>query len=124
MYVHIHTSYILLYKLRKHHLYSLFLEGLQCLFCFIKISKYYIDIAEFHIIIQSYKEWILKTIEDTWNLFHQKFTALWDEHKNGSGEAYLPAIYNNPELQKLIQEKYMKELFHDTLGFGAAKMIR
>ncbi|XP_007042544.2 PREDICTED: methylthioribose kinase [Theobroma cacao] len=71
-----------------------------------------------------YKEWILKTIEDTWNLFHQKFTALWDQHKDGSGEAYLPAIYNNPELQKLIQEKYMKELFHDTLGFGAAKMIR
>ncbi|XVE66774.1 hypothetical protein DITRI_Ditri08aG0105900 [Diplodiscus trichospermus] len=65
-----------------------------------------------------------KTIEDTWNLFHQKFTALWDKHKDGSGEAYLPAIYNNRELQKLIQEKYMKELFHDTLGFGAAKMIR
>ncbi|XWS54732.1 hypothetical protein CRYUN_Cryun10bG0114500 [Craigia yunnanensis] len=71
-----------------------------------------------------YKEWILKTIEDTWNLFHLKFTALWDEHKDGSGEAYLPTIYNNPELQKLIQEKYMNELFHDTLGFGAAKMIR
>ncbi|XP_017971154.1 PREDICTED: methylthioribose kinase [Theobroma cacao] len=71
-----------------------------------------------------YKEWILKTIEDTWNLFRQKFTALWDQHKDGPGEAYLPAIYNNPELQKLIQEKYMKELFHDTLGFGAAKMIR
>ncbi|XVF01338.1 hypothetical protein REPUB_Repub04eG0079200 [Reevesia pubescens] len=71
-----------------------------------------------------YKEWILKTIEDTWNLFHQKFTALWDENKDGSGEAYLSAIYNNPELQKLIQEKYMMELFHDTLGFGAAKMIR
>ncbi|XVE93445.1 hypothetical protein REPUB_Repub01dG0193200 [Reevesia pubescens] len=73
---------------------------------------------------KTYKEWILKTINDTWNLFHQKFTALWDENKDGSGEAYLPAIYNNPELQKLIQEKYMEELFHDTLGFGAAKMIR
>ncbi|XVF45057.1 hypothetical protein PTKIN_Ptkin02bG0175100 [Pterospermum kingtungense] len=71
-----------------------------------------------------YKEWILKTIEDTWNLFHQKFVALWNEHKDGPGEAYLPAIYNNPQLQKLIQEKYMKELFHDTLGYGAAKMIR
>ncbi|KAL4348067.1 hypothetical protein GQ457_17G016540 [Hibiscus cannabinus] len=59
-----------------------------------------------------------------WNLFHQKFIALWDENKNGSGEAYLPAIYDNPELHKTVQEKYMKELFHDTLGFGAAKMIR
>jgi 5-methylthioribose kinase len=73
---------------------------------------------------KGYKEWILKTIEDTWNLFHHKFTALWDEHKNGSGEAYLPAIYNNPEVQLLVQKKYMTDVFHDSLGFGAAKMIR
>ncbi|XP_031284339.1 methylthioribose kinase-like [Pistacia vera] len=73
---------------------------------------------------KTYKKWILKTIEETWTLFHNKFTALWHQHKDGSGEAYLPEIYNNPELQQLIQEKYMKDLFHDTLGFGAAKMIR
>ncbi|GMN37763.1 hypothetical protein TIFTF001_007082 [Ficus carica] len=73
---------------------------------------------------KKYKEWILSTIEDTWNLFHKKFIALWDKHKDGSGEAYLPAIYNNPELQHLIQKKYFEDLFYDTLGFGAAKMIR
>lgn len=73
---------------------------------------------------KAYKEWILKTIEDTWDLFHQKFTALWDEHRDGAGEAYLPAIYNNPEVQLLVQKKYMTDLFHDSLGFGAAKMIR
>lgn len=74
--------------------------------------------------MQAYKEWILKTIDDTWTLFYKKFTALWDAHKDGPGEAYLPEIYNNPELQKLIQAKYMEDLFHDTLGFGSAKMIR
>ncbi|RYQ99088.1 hypothetical protein Ahy_B07g086948 isoform B [Arachis hypogaea] len=73
---------------------------------------------------KAYKEWILKTIEDTWNLFHHKFTALWDEHRHGAGEAYLPAIYNNPEVQLLVQKKYMTDLFHVSLGFGAAKMIR
>ncbi|KAK6143561.1 hypothetical protein DH2020_023909 [Rehmannia glutinosa] len=73
---------------------------------------------------KAYKEWILKTISDTWNLFYKKFTALWDEHKDGPGEAYLPAIYNNPELLLLVKQKYMEDLFHDTLGFGAAKMIR
>ncbi|XP_059445394.1 methylthioribose kinase-like isoform X1 [Corylus avellana] len=73
---------------------------------------------------KTYKEWILRTIEETWNLFHKKLIALWDEHKDGSGEAYLPAIYNNPELQRLVQKKFMEDLFHDTLGFGAAKMIR
>ncbi|KAL6961002.1 S-methyl-5-thioribose kinase [Sarracenia purpurea var. burkii] len=73
---------------------------------------------------EAYKDWILRTIGETWNLFHKKFTALWDEHKDGSGEAYLPAIYNNPKLQVLVKQRFMKDLFHDTLGFGAAKMIR
>ncbi|XP_058769513.1 methylthioribose kinase-like [Vicia villosa] len=73
---------------------------------------------------KGYKEWILKSIEDTWNLFHDKFTGLWEKHRNGAGEAYLPAIYNNPEVQLLVQKKYMTDLFHDSLGFGAAKMIR
>ncbi|KAF7126730.1 hypothetical protein RHSIM_Rhsim11G0159400 [Rhododendron simsii] len=73
---------------------------------------------------KAYKVWLLRTIENTWNLFHKKFTALWDEHKDGSGEAYLPAIYNNPQLQQLVKQKFMSDLFHDTLGFGAAKMIR
>ncbi|CAA0830948.1 Methylthioribose kinase [Striga hermonthica] len=71
-----------------------------------------------------YKEWILKTISDTWNLFYRKFTALWDKYQDGPGEAYLSAIYNNPELQLLVKQKYMEDLLHDTLGFGAAKMIR
>ncbi|CAL5338693.1 unnamed protein product [Camellia sinensis] len=74
--------------------------------------------------MEAYKDWILRTIDETWNLFHKKFTALWDKHKDGSGEAYLLAIYNNPQLQLLVKQKFMKDLFHDTLGFGAAKMIR
>lgn len=74
--------------------------------------------------MQLYKQWILRTIEDTWNLFENKFTTLWNDNKAGNGEAYLMDIYNNPELQQLVQKKYMNDLFHDTLGFGAAKMIR
>ncbi|QCD91927.1 5-methylthioribose kinase [Vigna unguiculata] len=73
---------------------------------------------------KAYKEWILETIEDTWNLFYKNFVALWNEHRNGDGEAYLPAVYNNPEVQLLAQKRYMTQLFHDSLGFGAAKMIR
>lgn len=73
---------------------------------------------------QAYKQWILKTTEETWNLFQQKFISLWDEHKDGNGEAYPVSIYNKPELQLLVQKRYMADLFHDALGFGAAKMIR
>nr|AAT06025.1 methylthioribose kinase [Oryza sativa Japonica Group] len=71
-----------------------------------------------------YKKWILKTIEDSWNLFHKKFVELWNKHKDGNGEAYLPPIYNSSELLRLAQKKYMTSLFHDSLGFGSAKMIR
>ncbi|KAJ4966301.1 hypothetical protein NE237_018150 [Protea cynaroides] len=73
---------------------------------------------------RAYKKWILTTIEETWNLFEKKFTTLWNEHKDGPGEAYLPDIYNNPKLQLLVQKKYMENLLYDSLGFGAAKMIR
>ena len=74
--------------------------------------------------MQRYKAWILGTIADTWNLFHQKFTSLWDIHKDGPGEAFLGDIYDDVELRELVKQKYMINLFHDSLGFAAAKMIR
>lgn len=73
---------------------------------------------------KAYKEWILRTLVETWNLFHKKFIALWDENKGGPGDAYPPAVYNNYALHLLVQKKFMRELFLDTLGFAAAKMIR
>ncbi|CAI0445650.1 unnamed protein product [Linum tenue] len=73
---------------------------------------------------KAYKEWLLKTIDDTWSLFEKKFTSLWNKHKDGEGEAYLPEIYNNSEVQQLVQKKFLIDLLHDSLGFGAAKMIR
>ncbi|CAH1426081.1 unnamed protein product [Lactuca virosa] len=73
---------------------------------------------------KTYKAWIMDTIADTWNLFYKKFTSLWDIHKEGPGEAYLHEIYNDLELRELVKQKYMMDLFHDSLGFAAAKMIR
>ncbi|XP_010500532.1 PREDICTED: methylthioribose kinase-like [Camelina sativa] len=73
---------------------------------------------------KEYKNWILRTIEQTWDLFHKRFIALWDQNKDGPGEAYLADIYNDAEVLQLVQENYMKNLLHDSLGFGAAKMIR
>lgn len=74
--------------------------------------------------MQEYKQWILRTIEQTWNMFSKRFIALWDQNKDGHGEAYLADIYNNTEVMQLVQDNYMRNLFHDSLGFGAAKMIR
>ncbi|KAI3789208.1 hypothetical protein L2E82_01998 [Cichorium intybus] len=73
---------------------------------------------------KAYKAWIMDTIADTWNLFYQKFTSLWDLNKKGPGEAYLHEIYDDVEVRELVKQKYMIDLFHDSLGFAAAKMIR
>ena len=58
-------------------------------------------------LLQAYKKWILKTIEESWNLFQKKFIELWNKHKEGNGEAYLPDIYNNSKLLSVAQKKSM-----------------
>ncbi len=73
--------------------------------------------------VQGYKLWILKTIGETWQLFERKFLALWDQNW-GSGDAYVGEVYNSKEVRDLAQIAYMSELFQDSLGFAAAKMIR
>lgn len=73
---------------------------------------------------KDYKQWIVKCIEETWNLFEAKFISLWNANTEHRGDAYLDAIYNNPQVTLLAQQKYLKDVFHDSLGFGAAKMIR
>ncbi|GJN26090.1 hypothetical protein PR202_gb13993 [Eleusine coracana subsp. coracana] len=73
---------------------------------------------------KAYKKWILKTIEQSWNLFRTKFVELWNKHKEGNGEAYLSDIFNNSDLLSVAQKNYMTNIFHDSLGFGSAKMIR
>lgn len=73
--------------------------------------------------LQGYKLWLLRTIGDTWQLFSEKFVALWDQNW-GSGDAYKEEVYNTRELQSLAQRAYMSELFQDSLGYAAAKMIR
>jgi 5-methylthioribose kinase len=82
------------------------------------------NLVSVHYLLQAYKKWILKTIEESWNLFQKKFVELWNKHKESNGEAYLPDIYNKPKLLSVVQKKYMTNLFHDSLGFGSAKMIR
>ncbi|ERN08874.1 hypothetical protein AMTR_s00015p00196620, partial [Amborella trichopoda] len=71
-----------------------------------------------------FKKWILKTIKETWNLFQDKFIDLWKENWDRCGDVYPAEIYSKPELRQQVQQKYMQDLFHDTLGFGGAKMIR
>lgn len=72
-----------------------------------------------------YREWVLQTTEQIWTDFESKFLELW--RHNPTGDAFPTALFNDPlgEVQlEAERSSYMKRLFEDTLGFGAAKMIR
>jgi 5-methylthioribose kinase len=72
-----------------------------------------------------YQEWILDTIERVWTLFAAKFLELWRKHAKGDafpGELFADAASKQAidiERQRAIQQIYV-----DSIGFGAAKMIR
>jgi len=72
---------------------------------------------------EEYKAWVLTQVEACWTGFARKFLALWDGPR--AGDAYPAALFaGDPDAHRLAQERYMRALFADTVGFAAAKMIR
>ena len=72
-----------------------------------------------------YQDWVLETTERVWTLFEQKFLALWAKHP--TGDAYPTDLFADPSSADALaaeRSAFMRRLFVDTLGFGAAKMIR
>jgi len=70
-----------------------------------------------------YAEWLLSQTALLYELFEQKFVALWDEE--GTGEAFKRGLFpsGSPAL-KAAQTAYLQRIFKDSLGFAGAKMIR
>ena len=74
----------------------------------------------------AYRAWVLTTLEGVWAGFQAKFLALW-RSEAAAGDGYPAALFQDPlGAARLEQERkvYMHRLYRDTLGFGAAKMIR
>ena len=74
----------------------------------------------------AYRAWVLETLEGVWTGFRAKFLALW-RSEAAAGDGYPAALFQDPlGALRLEQERqaYMERLYRDTLGFGAAKMIR
>ena len=72
-----------------------------------------------------YQDWVLQTTEEVWTLFERKFLALWAE--TPTGDAYPGDLFADPSSADALaaeRSAYLRRLFVDTLGFGAAKMIR
>jgi 5-methylthioribose kinase len=74
---------------------------------------------------KEYRNWLLQTVEETWNRFEQRFLELWQEQ--ASGDVYHASLFADPcSCEALATEKrnYLQRLFHDSVGFAGVKMIR
>jgi 5-methylthioribose kinase len=74
---------------------------------------------------EDYREWVLQTTEQIWTGFESKFLELWRTHQ--TGDAFPASLFSGPlDAVQLEAERaaYMRNLFADTVGFAAAKMIR
>jgi 5-methylthioribose kinase len=75
---------------------------------------------------RDYQEWSLAQAEAVWTEFAERFLALWNSDA-AAGDAYPRALFADEAGRRALadaQQTYMRRLFADTLGFGAAKMIR
>ncbi len=60
----------------------------------------------------AYRRWLADLIIRTWNIFEEEFLNLWENQGNGDWPS------------AAFRVKYMRNLLQDTLGFGAAEMMR
>jgi 5-methylthioribose kinase len=71
----------------------------------------------------NYCQWLLQTIDDLWNQFETKFLALWSEHEQSTQSAFMGKDLTGDSHQT-FRHVFLQQVFSDTLGFAACKMIR
>jgi 5-methylthioribose kinase len=71
----------------------------------------------------NYRAWLLDTIEQIWLQFSDKFTTRWLEHQAQSELLQWKYEGGISDLKAYINS-YMSDLFADTIGFAACKMMR
>ncbi|GAA5346890.1 S-methyl-5-thioribose kinase [Planifilum fimeticola] len=62
---------------------------------------------------KSYRQWLLRTAEDVWNGFLERFNRLWDEHVKDE-------MWSAPG----YRDAYILRLLQDSAGFAGCKMMR
>jgi 5-methylthioribose kinase len=74
---------------------------------------------------QAYAAWVLDQAELVWTGFDRRFRELW--HTEAEGDAYRTELFADPDGQvalDTVRDRYMANLFRDSLGFAGCKMIR
>jgi len=74
---------------------------------------------------RTFDEWLVETIEKTWTEFERKFLELW--RNEARGDAYPVSLFSGSAGALHLEaerQRNMDQLFRDTVGFAAAKIIR
>ncbi len=74
---------------------------------------------------EGYQDWVMETTEQVWALFNKKFLDLW--RTQTEGDAYPKTLFAGAAGKKALEAErvqYVQQLYADSLGFAAAKMIR
>jgi 5-methylthioribose kinase len=70
---------------------------------------------------EEHAAWILATVEEIWGRFATEFMVLWREQ---GGDLLPREVFPTADAAQGLRERRIAAIFRDTLGFGAAKMIR
>jgi 5-methylthioribose kinase len=70
-----------------------------------------------------YSQWLLQTIDGLWYKFEAKFLSLWSEHEQSSANTFMGKDLSGDSHQT-FRQTFLRQVFSDTLGFAACKMIR
>ncbi len=71
----------------------------------------------------AYRQWLLETIQAIWHSFASKFKTQWLAHEAQKQDGYWRFAGAEQALSQYI-DGFINELFADTIGFAACKMMR
>jgi 5-methylthioribose kinase len=74
---------------------------------------------------RAFEEWLMETIERVWTEFERKFLQLW--RTEARGDVYPASLFPGSSGALHLEaerQRNMDQLFRDTVGFAAAKIIR
>jgi 5-methylthioribose kinase len=72
-----------------------------------------------------YREWLLTLVEKFWSGFSSRFLALWATYP--MGDAFTGILFESADDRRAIEaerQRFVSNLFEDSLRFAGAKMIR
>ncbi|HUN50710.1 MAG TPA: S-methyl-5-thioribose kinase [Candidatus Sulfotelmatobacter sp.] len=74
---------------------------------------------------RDFEHWVLETVEEVWTAFRRKFLGLW--RHQATGDAYPATLFESADGAAALaaeRDRYMDDLWRDTVGFSAAKIVR